>query len=88
MAGHSDLAACGVPGRNSISGMLRREERGQRLGSCQVQVIGHEYPGVDCYAVLPRVLFQPMRIGRKVFLTAEADLPIVTPLDDVLRNPW
>jgi len=53
-----------------------------------VQVIGHEYPGVDCYAVLPRVLFQPMRIGRKVFLTAEADLPIVTPLDDVLRNPW
>jgi len=54
----------------------------------QVNVIGHKHPSVDRYGAPARVLFQPMCVGRKVFLTAKASLPVITPLDNVLWDTW
>jgi hypothetical protein len=48
-----------------------------------VNVVGHEYIGVDGAFMLSSIFFQPMEIGVVVFVSEETRLAIVTSLYEV-----
>jgi hypothetical protein len=51
-----------------------------------MDVIGHQYVGMDLAVVRTSRVMQLCKIGQIVLITKEAGLPIVPAQDDVLRN--
>ena len=47
-------------------------------------MIRHEHPRMDVYGEFNSVFFEPARVSDKVLLTHEANVAVITALDDVL----
>jgi len=51
-----------------------------------VDMIGHQHIGMNFYAVLVRRRLEPTQIGAVIPLTSKNRLPIIAPLNHVLRH--
>ena len=54
----------------------------------EMNVIGHEDPGVDGDPALSGVFLEPIGVSREIFVGTEAYLTIVPTLDDMRGNAW